>query len=253
MPFLRYVRDHRGNENTYLVHTFRRFGKTHPEVLYWFRTSPHVQLGREALDNDTMKAIQENFPYVKFDWPKILERKPPPSNAKTDDGPRPPRRQKARAESKRGRRKKTTEKETVSAARNEKLSDDEALGHESPVSENKALDSANRKDVSTKTISQDVPSGVDQKTSSSKKSNERGRRRNSWNRRSNIPKEGDPANEIVKKTEPQEDPKNSGMDAQLMPNNAELQGNTIEAPARSSEVSEDMQTVVPNEKTKPSS
>ena len=253
MPFLRYVRDHRGNENTYLVHTFRRFGKTHPEVLYWFRTPPHVQLGREALDNDTMKAIQENFPYVRFDWPKILERKPLPTNAKTDDGSRPQRRQKTRTESKRGRRKKTTGKETVSAARNEKSIDDEALGHESPVSENRSLDSVRREDVSTETISQDVPSGVDQKTSSSRKSSERGRRRNNWDRRSNSSKKVDPSNEIVKKTELKEAAENSAMDARLLPNNTELLGNTAKALSPSSESSKDAQAVVPNEKTKPSS
>ena len=256
MPFLRYVRDHRGNENTYLVHTFRRFGKTHPEVLYWFRTPPDVQIGREALDDETMKAVQENFPYVRFDWPKILERKPPQSNSKTDDNSRPPRRQKIRAESKRGRRKKTTEKGTLSAGRNEAALDDEQLGNEGLVSEIKALDSADREDVSPEAISQKVPSGVDQKTSSSRKSSPRRRRRTGWNglnRKSNSQKNGEPASEIVTKAELQEDAENSKMDAKLMPNETELQGNTKKSATSSPEISEDMETVVRRDKTGSSS
>ena len=127
------------------------------------------------------------------------------------------------------------------------------MGHESPVSENRSLDSVRREDVSTEAISQDVPSGVDQKTSSSRKSSERGRRRNNWDRRSNSSKKVDPSNEIVKKTELKEAAENSAMDARLLPNNTELLGNTAKALSPSSESSKDAQAVVPNEKTKPSS
>ena len=78
MPFLRFSRDKRGYESTYLCHTFRRGGKPQLRVLYWFRTPPDVKVGRLALDPVAIRAIEESNPDLKFDWGKILKVKPTP-------------------------------------------------------------------------------------------------------------------------------------------------------------------------------
>ena len=78
MPFLRFSRDKRGYESTYLCHTFRRGGKLELRVLYWFRTPPDVKVGRLALDPVAIRAIEESNPDLKFDWGTILKVKPPP-------------------------------------------------------------------------------------------------------------------------------------------------------------------------------
>ena len=78
MPFLRFSRDKRGYENTFLCHTFRRGGQPRLRVLYWFRTPPDVKVGRLALDPGAIRAIEESNPDLKFEWDKILKVKPPP-------------------------------------------------------------------------------------------------------------------------------------------------------------------------------
>jgi hypothetical protein len=78
MPFLRFSRDNRGYESTYLCHTFRRRGKQELRVLYWFRTPPEVKVGRLALDAVAIRAIEESNPDLKFDWAQILKVKAPP-------------------------------------------------------------------------------------------------------------------------------------------------------------------------------
>ena len=82
MPFLRYDRDRRGNLSTYLVHTFRKGGKPHSLVLYWFRSPPNVRVGRLAIDDDTIRTIEELYPDLAFDWPKLLSQRPPPLEMK---------------------------------------------------------------------------------------------------------------------------------------------------------------------------
>lgn len=86
MPFLRFSRDKRGYENTYLCHTFRQSGRQSLRVLYWFRTPPDVKVGRLALDPGVIRAIEENNPKLKFDWGKILKVKPPPASEHGTDG-----------------------------------------------------------------------------------------------------------------------------------------------------------------------
>ena len=78
MPFLRFSRDKRGYENTYLCHTFRRGGQPQLRVLYWFRSPPDVRVGRLALDPPAIRAIEESNPDLKFEWNKILKVKLPP-------------------------------------------------------------------------------------------------------------------------------------------------------------------------------
>jgi hypothetical protein len=77
LPFLRFTRDKRGYENTYLMHTFRRRGKSRSRILYWYRTPPNVRIGRAALDEEAIRAIENHHPDVAFDWDKILEAQPP--------------------------------------------------------------------------------------------------------------------------------------------------------------------------------
>jgi hypothetical protein len=72
LPYLRFSRDKRGNEITSLLHTPRRGGKARPQILYWFRTPPNVKVGRAALDESAIRAIEEGHPEIEFDWPAIL-------------------------------------------------------------------------------------------------------------------------------------------------------------------------------------
>jgi hypothetical protein len=73
LPFLRFSRDKRGYEITCLMHTFRRRGKARPRILYCFRTPPGVKVGRAALDEGAIRAIEEHNQDLKFDWEQILQ------------------------------------------------------------------------------------------------------------------------------------------------------------------------------------
>jgi hypothetical protein len=70
---LRFNRDKRGYENTFVVHSERRRGKSRSRILYWFRTPPGVKVGRAALDEDAIRLIEEMNPSLEFDWPRILK------------------------------------------------------------------------------------------------------------------------------------------------------------------------------------
>ncbi len=94
MPFLRFARDKRGYETTYLVHNARRGGRTRQQILYWFRTPPGVKVGRPALDEDAIRWIEEQNPDIEFDWPKILQAQPPPAPPVEDTRNRRGRREK---------------------------------------------------------------------------------------------------------------------------------------------------------------
>jgi hypothetical protein len=78
VPFLRFNRDKRGYENTVVVHSDRRKGRS-TRILYLFRTPPGVKVGRAALDEEAIRLIEAHNPDVEFDWPRILEgeRRPP--------------------------------------------------------------------------------------------------------------------------------------------------------------------------------
>ena len=76
MPYLRYSRDKRGYEHTYVLHGSRAGGR--PRILYWFRTPPHVVVGRDALDQEATKAIENGNPDLDFDWPKMRRERPKP-------------------------------------------------------------------------------------------------------------------------------------------------------------------------------
>lgn len=83
MPFLRFSRDKRGYEHTYLVQATNRRGKAiRPRILYWYRTPPGVKLGRSPFDEDVRKTLEANNPGVTFDWATIVNTPfPPPDPA----------------------------------------------------------------------------------------------------------------------------------------------------------------------------
>lgn len=78
MPTLRFSRDRRGYESTYLLHTSkRRAGAEQSQLLYWFRTPPHIKIGRAAFDEDAIRMLEEQHPDVEFEWDRILTTKAP--------------------------------------------------------------------------------------------------------------------------------------------------------------------------------
>ena len=91
---MRFSRDKRGYENTFLVHSDRRRGKARSRILYWFRTPPGVKVGRSALDEDAIRIIEQNNPGIEFDWTRILkgapeaESKPPAPFVERRQAPR---------------------------------------------------------------------------------------------------------------------------------------------------------------------
>jgi hypothetical protein len=95
---LRFSRDKRGYENTFVVHTHgsggRRRGKPRSRILYWFRTPPGVRIGRSALDEDAIRLIEEHNPDVEFDWTRILKGQDGSSEVRT--GGQPDRRNRPR-------------------------------------------------------------------------------------------------------------------------------------------------------------
>ena len=76
MPYLRFFRDERGYEHTYLLHGLGT--GTRPRLLYWFRTPPNVNVGRLPLDEDAIRAIENSNADLTFDWTRILRVKPKP-------------------------------------------------------------------------------------------------------------------------------------------------------------------------------
>ena len=73
MPVLRFVRDKKGFENIYVVHTAREGGRARSRLLYWFRTPPGVKVGRSALDETAIRRLEEQHPDLAFDWPRMLK------------------------------------------------------------------------------------------------------------------------------------------------------------------------------------
>jgi hypothetical protein len=105
VPHLKFTRDKKGYEHTSLVRPARR---GEGRILYWFRTPPHVKVGRSALDEEAIRLIEEHHPDITFDWPRILKaqpivieeprsQKPDPRDSRKRKGhPQPRRAQEAR-------------------------------------------------------------------------------------------------------------------------------------------------------------
>jgi hypothetical protein len=79
MPYCRIVRDTRGHQYFSLIHqaTGRR-GRLRQQLLYWFRTPPNLKIGRRAFDEETARAIEAQYPEVRFDWEALRATPPPP-------------------------------------------------------------------------------------------------------------------------------------------------------------------------------
>jgi len=71
VPYVRVTRDHRGYENTFLLHSPRPGER--PRVLYWYRSAPGVRVGRPAFDEEAIRTLEERHPEIDFDWPQLLE------------------------------------------------------------------------------------------------------------------------------------------------------------------------------------
>ena len=84
MPYLRFSRDERGYEHTYVLHGLPSGSR--PRLLYWFRTPPNVNVGRLPLDEDAIRAIEDSNAELTFDWAKMLRVKPPPAPVRPDEG-----------------------------------------------------------------------------------------------------------------------------------------------------------------------
>src|SRR5947208_6165264 len=78
MAFLRFSRDKRGYEYTYLVQPTGRRGKSSPRLLYWFRTPPNIKVGREAFDESVRRTLEAKHRDVSFNWPQLLATPMPP-------------------------------------------------------------------------------------------------------------------------------------------------------------------------------
>jgi hypothetical protein len=78
VPFVRYTRDRRGYETTYLMHGYRAAqGPGQTRVLYFFRSPAHVKVGRRAFDDEAREALEHTHPDLNFDW-TALGREPSP-------------------------------------------------------------------------------------------------------------------------------------------------------------------------------
>lgn len=92
MPFLRVTRDQRGYETTFLLHATPG---VRPRVLYWYRSAPGIRVGRAPLDEDAIRAIEDRYPDLDFDWPSLIEQTTalPPEVERRPERPRrkPPR------------------------------------------------------------------------------------------------------------------------------------------------------------------
>ena len=86
MPYLRFSRDKRGYENTYVLHTFRGKRGPEPRLLYWFRTPPGARVGRHPLDEEAIRAIEASNPGLDFDWSEMLKVRMPPRPPETRRG-----------------------------------------------------------------------------------------------------------------------------------------------------------------------
>ena len=79
MPFLRFSRDRRGYEHFHLVQpTSARRGKQRQRILYWFRTPPNVKVGREPFAEHVRRALEAQYPDIRFDWEALVATPIPP-------------------------------------------------------------------------------------------------------------------------------------------------------------------------------
>jgi hypothetical protein len=75
VPFIRYSRDARGNENTYVMHAYRPGqGAQQTKVLYLFRSPANIKgVGRKPLDAEVLEALEHTHPDLTFDWTALIK------------------------------------------------------------------------------------------------------------------------------------------------------------------------------------
>jgi hypothetical protein len=78
VPFVRFSRDRRGYEHTYLMHAGSRKGAP-ARILYWYRTPPGVKVGRTAFDPEVRRTLEAQYPSIEFDWDRIEATPMPPT------------------------------------------------------------------------------------------------------------------------------------------------------------------------------
>src|SRR5690606_23307145 len=67
--FIRYTRDKRGYETTFVMHGYRPAqGPQRTRVLYLFRSPSHIRMGRRPLDEESREALEHTHPDLSFDW-----------------------------------------------------------------------------------------------------------------------------------------------------------------------------------------
>jgi hypothetical protein len=117
------------------VHAERRRGSTRQRILYWFRTPPNIRIGRAALDEEAIRALEEGNPDIVFDWSKILEAQPQPTPVATPERGRRPR--DSQAQSRRPRPSQARSRPSVVASPEVSVSAEpvpvEAVAAEEPI------------------------------------------------------------------------------------------------------------------------
>ena len=85
------IRDKRGYETTYLIHSVREGARQRSRILYVFRTPGGVRGGRVACEPGARQSIKINHPTIAFDWKAIMA-----DRQVLDDRPDPRRGQRTR-------------------------------------------------------------------------------------------------------------------------------------------------------------
>jgi hypothetical protein len=80
VPYLKFSRDKRGYEHFSIIEpgVVRRGKPSRPRLLFWFRSPPQVKVGRLPFTDEVRRAIEEQNPNVRFDWPRLLATPIPP-------------------------------------------------------------------------------------------------------------------------------------------------------------------------------
>jgi hypothetical protein len=95
LPFIRYARDKRGYESTFVMHAYRAGqGGARTRVLYFFRSPSNLKIGRRPLDAEVQEALEHTHPDLSFDWDMLL-REPPPARFEPRERARRPTRSEA--------------------------------------------------------------------------------------------------------------------------------------------------------------
>lgn len=82
MPYLKFSRDKHGYENYFLIEPpppgREQRGKGRSRVLFWFRTPPHIKVGRLPFSDEVRRMVEAQNPGLAFDWARIVATPIPP-------------------------------------------------------------------------------------------------------------------------------------------------------------------------------